>query len=31
MLDFIVERSEMKATLAKCLRLLWSEPSRLPA
>jgi acetyl-CoA carboxylase carboxyl transferase subunit beta len=27
MLDFIVERSEMKATLAKCLRLLWSAPA----
>ena len=23
MLDFVVERSEMKATLARCLRLLW--------
>src|SRR5438477_9496411 len=24
MLDFIVDRSEMKATLARCLRLLWT-------
>jgi acetyl-CoA carboxylase carboxyl transferase subunit beta len=31
MLDFIVERSEMKATLARCLRLLWSPPARLEA
>jgi acetyl-CoA carboxylase carboxyl transferase subunit beta len=23
MLDFVVERSEMKATLARCLRFLW--------
>ena len=28
MLDFIVERSEMKATLARCLRLLFSAPAR---
>jgi acetyl-CoA carboxylase carboxyl transferase subunit beta len=27
MLDFIVDRSEMKATLARCLRLLWT-PAR---
>ena len=25
MLDFIVDRSEMKATLGRCLRLLWDE------
>ena len=31
MLDFIVERSEMKATLARCLRLLFSAPARLEA
>jgi acetyl-CoA carboxylase carboxyl transferase subunit beta len=31
MLDFIVERSEMKATLANCLRLLWSPPVRREA
>jgi acetyl-CoA carboxylase carboxyl transferase subunit beta len=31
MLDFIVERSEMKATLARCLRLLWAAPGRLEA
>jgi acetyl-CoA carboxylase carboxyl transferase subunit beta len=31
MLDFIVERSEMKATLAKCLRLLWDQPVRREA
>ena len=24
-LDFVVERSEMKATLARCLRLLWDR------
>ena len=30
MLDFIVDRSEMKATLARCLRLLGSAPSRPP-
>ena len=28
MLDFVVERSEMKATLARCLRLLWDGASR---
>ena len=27
MLDFIVERSEMKATLARCLRLLFGAPA----
>jgi acetyl-CoA carboxylase carboxyl transferase subunit beta len=27
MLDFVVERSEMKATLARCLRLLWERRS----
>jgi len=31
MLDFIVERSEMKATLARCLRLLFSAPARREA
>ena len=31
MLDFIVERSEMKATLARCLKLLFSAPARLEA
>ena len=30
-LDFIVERSEMKATLARCLRLLFSAPARREA
>ena len=29
--DLVVPREELKATLSKCLRLLWSEPSRLPA
>jgi acetyl-CoA carboxylase carboxyl transferase subunit beta len=28
MLDFVVERSEMKATLGRCLRLLWSEAGK---
>jgi len=28
MLDFIVERSEMKETLVRCLRLLWAEAVR---
>ena len=28
MLDFIVDRSEMKATLARCLRMLHGEPRR---
>src|SRR5262245_7665576 len=28
MLDFVVERSEMKATLARCLRLLWDGGRR---
>ncbi len=26
MLDFVVDRSEMKATLVRCLKLLWAEP-----
>jgi acetyl-CoA carboxylase carboxyl transferase subunit beta len=28
-LDFVVERSEMKTVLARCLRLLWDESSRV--
>jgi acetyl-CoA carboxylase carboxyl transferase subunit beta len=31
MLDFIVERSEMKETLARCLRLLWDGARARPA
>jgi acetyl-CoA carboxylase carboxyl transferase subunit beta len=29
--DMIVHRKEMKATLARTLRLLWAEPVALPA
>jgi acetyl-CoA carboxylase carboxyl transferase subunit beta len=28
MLDFIVERSEMKTTLVRCLQLLWTADGR---